>query len=155
VDQYTKSERAAITRALNIISETRPEQGEALTSPAITREVAMLEYARQADHTREHFMVAFLNAQHQRISVEVLFSGTIDGAAVYPREVAKRALLLNAAAIVLIHNHPSGTTNPSAADRNITQRITDGLRLLDIRVLDHLIITQYGDSYSFAEHGLI
>lgn len=155
MQHYTSAERAAITRALNIISEKHPGRREALTSPAATRELAMLEYAKQADHEREHFMVMFLDSQHNRISVEVLFSGTIDAAAVYPRVIAKRALLQDAAAVVLVHNHPSGEVDPSTADRTITQRIKDALSLIDVRVLDHMIITKYGDSYSFAEHGLI
>ena len=83
-----------------------------------------------------------------------MFYGTIDGAAVYPREVARRALELNAAAVIFGHNHPSGVPEPSAADRRITERLSSGLGLLDIRALDHLIVTE-NSSYSFAEHGLI
>ena len=80
--------------------------------------------------------------------------GTIDGAAVYPREIAKAALAHNAAAVILGHNHPSGTTEPSAADRRITERIVSALGLLDIRVLDHIIVSTKGD-FSFAEDGLL
>jgi DNA repair protein RadC len=93
-------------------------------------------------------------AEYAIIAVEDLFHGTLDGAAVYPREVAKLALQHNAAAVIFGHNHPSGVTEPSAADRRITERLCSGLGLLDIRVLDHLIVSEKG-SYSFAENGLI
>lgn len=82
-----------------------------------------------------------------------MFNGTIDGASVYPREVVKAALRLNAAAVIFAHNHPSGTSVPSAADKKITQRLKDALSLVDIRVLDHLIVGT--DIYSFAEQGLM
>ena len=82
-----------------------------------------------------------------------MFRGTIDGASVYPREVVKKALELNAAAIIFYHNHPSGLTDPSSADRAITNKLKDALALIDVRALDHFII---GDGiYSFAEHGLM
>lgn len=103
---------------------------------------------------REVFTVIYLNNQHQVIVAEDMFHGTIDGAAVYPREVARRALEHNAAAVIFGHNHPSGLAEPSSADRRITERLQSGLTLLDIRVLDHLIVTE-GASYSFAEHGLL
>jgi DNA repair protein RadC len=80
--------------------------------------------------------------------------GTIDGAAVYPRELAKSALQRNAAAVILGHNHPSGITEPSSADRRITERIVSALGLLDIRVLDHVIVST-NNSFSFAEEGLL
>ena len=96
----------------------------------------------------------YLNSQHKLIEVDELFMGTIDGAAVYPREIAKAALGHNAAAVILGHNHPSGITEPSAADRRITERIVSALGLLDIRVLDHVIVSTEG-SFSFAEEGLM
>jgi DNA repair protein RadC len=83
----------------------------------------------------------------------VIFSGTIDGAAIYPREIVKAALYANAAGVILAHNHPSGQPVPSSADKRITVRIKNALALLDIRVLDHIIV---GDScYSFAQSGLL
>ncbi len=88
------------------------------------------------------------------IQLEELFRGTIDGASVCPREVVKRALHHNAAAIIFAHNHPSGIAEPSQADRKITEKLQQALELLDIRVLDHFIIGD-GQPYSFAEHGLI
>lgn len=152
--EYTPSERAAITRALNIIAEKGPDDRVMFTSPPLTAQHLRLEMERQ-DTTREHFMVAFLNAQHSLIECEVLFSGTIDGSAVYPRVIAKAALLNDAAALVLCHNHPSGVLTPSTADRTITARIKDALNLINVRVLDHIIISDGIDYYSFAEKGEI
>lgn len=93
----------------------------------------------------------YLDTKHRLISFEELSRGTIDSAAVYPREVVKAALKHNAAAVILAHNHPSGDTEPSDADRTLTTRLKDALALIDIRVLDHLIIGV--GAYSFAEHG--
>ena len=102
---------------------------------------------------REHFAVMFLDNKHALIKFEILFSGTIDSASVHPREVVKRALELNAAAVVLSHNHPSGNTEPSKADQNITQKLKDALDTVDVRILDHIIVGR--DCTSFAERGLI
>lgn len=83
-----------------------------------------------------------------------MFEGTIDAASVYPREVVKRALYHNAAALILAHNHPSGVAEPSQADRRITRRLTDALALVDIRILDHFVVGD-GEVISFAERGWI
>jgi len=140
-----------IEAAIGFLEENGRTYGEALTSPSRTAEYLRL---RIGASEREVFTVIYLNNQHQIIATEDMFHGTIDGAAVYPREVARRALEHNAAAAIFGHNHPSGVTEPSAADRRITERLQSGLGLLDIRVLDHLIVTE-GASYSFAEHGLL
>lgn len=95
-----------------------------------------------------------MDNQHRVIAHEVLFRGSIDGAAVYPREVVKRALQLNAAAVIFAHNHPSGVLEPSLADRQITDKLKQALSMFDVRALDHFIIGKAG-AYSFAEHGLI
>ncbi|GIA88948.1 DNA repair protein RadC [Vibrio cholerae] len=95
----------------------------------------------------------FLDNQHRLIAFEELFFGTIDSASVYPREVLKAALKVNAAALIFAHNHPSGDATPSQADKQITQRLKEALALVDIRVLDHIVV---GDSaISFAERGLL
>ena len=107
-----------------------------------------------AGATREHFGCLFLDAQHRVIKWQVLFSGTLNAAAVYPRVIVEVALSLNASAIILAHNHPSGVCEPSMADQTITQRISDALALIDIKVLDHLIIAG-SQSMSFAERGLL
>lgn len=127
------------------------KRGEQLTSPAATRQY-LVSQLRDREH--EVFACLFLDNRHRIIHFEPLFQGTIDGASVYPREVAKRALAHNAAAVIFGHNHPSGVAEPSQADITITRRLKDGLALFDIRVLDHFIIGD-GEGYSFAEHGLL
>jgi len=127
------------------------QRGDALTSPEITR--AYLS-AQIRGYSYEVFGCLFLDNQHRVISWEELFRGTIDGASVYPREVAKRALFHHAAAVIFAHNHPSGINEPSQADRHITDKLKQALALFDIRVLDHFIVGD-GEPYSFAEHGLI
>lgn len=119
-----------------------------------TKETCEYLRTKLRDKSRETFLVLFLDNQHQLIKEETLFTGTVNAAAVYPREILKRALDLNANAIILAHNHPSGVPEPSQADRQITARIMDALSLVDIRLLDHIII---GDKLvvSFAERGLI
>jgi len=103
---------------------------------------------------REVFACMYLNAQHHILDFEELFQGTIDTAAVYPREVVSRALNIGATAVILCHNHPSGVAKPSMADRQITQRLVDALELIDVRVLDHLIVAGSAVT-SFAESGLL
>ncbi|WP_415879810.1 RadC family protein [Methylomonas sp. TEB] len=127
------------------------QRGSALTSPDITR--AYLS-AQLRSYSFEVFACLFLDNQHRVIQWEELFRGTIDGASVYPREVAKRALFHHAAAVIFAHNHPSGISEPSQADRQITDKLKQALSLFDIRVLDHFIVGD-GQPFSFAEHGLL
>ncbi len=127
------------------------QQDDVLTSPEATR--AYLS-AQLRGYSYEVFACLFLDNKHRIIELEELFRGTIDGASVYPREVAKRALHHNAAAVIFAHNHPSGIAEPSQADRLITDKLKQALGLFDIRVLDHFIIGD-GVPFSFAEHGLI
>jgi len=127
------------------------QRGSALTSPEATR--AYLSAQLRA-YQHEVFACLFLDNQHRVLEFEELFRGTIDGASVYPREVAKRALFHNAAAVIFAHNHPSGVNEPSQADKNITDKLKQSLMLFDIRVLDHFIIGD-GEPYSFAEHGIL
>ncbi len=126
-------------------------EGDVLSSPARTRR--FLQH-HLGGHSREVFTCIFLDNQHRVLRCEDLFLGTLDGAAVYPREVAVRALQYRAAALIFAHNHPSGVAEPSQADRRITERLCDALGLLDIRVLDHIIVGR-GREYSFAEEGLL
>ncbi|WP_299314974.1 DNA repair protein RadC [uncultured Halomonas sp.] len=124
-----------------------------LTSPDLVRKFLHLKLC-----TREHevFAVLFLDNRHRLIAYEEMFRGTIDGASVYPREVVKAALQLNAAAVIIAHNHPSGVTDPSRADEAMTRRLREALALVDVRVLDHLIVGHEADqTLSFAERGLI
>ena len=127
------------------------QRGSALTSPEITR--AYLS-AQLRGYSYEVFACLFLDNQHRVIKLDELFRGTIDGASVYPREVVKQALYHNAAAVIFAHNHPSGITEPSPADKQITEKLKQALSLFDIRVLDHFIIGD-GEPYSFAEHGYL
>jgi len=122
-----------------------------LTSPEATRAYLKTQLHH---HAREVFACLFLDNRHRVIRYEELFQGTIDGASVHPREVVRRALEVNAAAVIFAHNHPSGVTEPSQADLRITQRLKDALALVDVRVLDHLIIGE-GDAASLAEQGLL
>ena len=129
----------------------RIRRGCAMTSPETVRTYLQVELGR-LEH--EVFWMLALDARHRLIEQVELFRGTIDGATVHPREVVKEALKLNASAVILVHNHPSGVTEPSQADELITGRLKDALGLVDIRVIDHLIV---GDDrcMSFAERGLL
>ena len=125
--------------------------GDILSSPQQTRRFLQHHLGTRQ---REVFSCLFLDSQHRLIRCEDLFLGTLDGAAVYPREVVSRALQYSSAAVIFAHNHPSGVAEPSAADKRITERLQSALGLLDIRVLDHIIIGR-GHEYSFAEAGLL
>jgi DNA repair protein RadC len=126
-------------------------RGAALTSPADAQGYLA---AQLRDRAHEVFACLFLDTRHRVIAFEELFRGTLDGASVYPREVAKAALRHNAAALILAHNHPSGVAEPSAADLAITRRLKDALALLDVRVLDHVIVGD-GACVSMAESGVL
>jgi DNA repair protein RadC len=128
------------------------QRNDALTSPDLTSRYLI---STLRGYPYEVFACLLLDNQHRVIHFEELFRGTIDGASVYPREVVKIALAKNAAAVIFAHNHPSGIAEPSEADKHITQRLKQALGLLDIRVLDHFIIGDGVNTYSFAEHGLI
>jgi DNA repair protein RadC len=136
--------------ARRYFEETLPT-GQAIRSPADT-EVFLT--ARLRDLPHEMFCCLYLDNRHRIIHFEELFRGTIDGTSVYPREVVKQSLSVNAAAIILAHNHPSGVAEPSQADERITRRIKAALDLVDIRLLDHLIIGD-GTSTSLASRGIL
>ncbi|MWN32688.1 DNA repair protein RadC [Gilliamella sp. Pra-s65] len=122
-----------------------------LSSPSVTHHYLA---SRLANKDREIFMVIFLDNQHHVISSEEMFIGTYNCVEVHPREVARRALQHNAAALILAHNHPSGIAEPSQADRHLTQKIEEVCELVDIRVIDHIVIGK-GEYVSFAERGWI
>lgn len=142
--------QAVLEMTQRYLAETL-NRGDALTSPTHTK-LYLSSVLR--DRQREAFYILFLDNQNRVIKDEVMFEGTIDAASVYPREVVKRALFHNAAALILAHNHPSGVAEPSQADRRITRRLTDALALVDIRVLDHFVVGD-GEVVSFAERGWI
>lgn len=149
-----KNEDAVIKAALSIMERRAKHSDDKdllFNSPNVAKEYLRL---RLADLEHEVFCVCFLDNQHRLLACEDMFRGTIDGAAVYPREVLKAALTHNAVALVLGHNHPSGTVTPSTADRRITDRLVSAVGLCDLRVLDHIIVGHTG-SLSFAEEGYL
>jgi DNA repair protein RadC len=125
------------------------QAGDALTSPTAVR-----DYLRLILRSKEYevFCCVFLDAQNRVLAVEELFRGTLTQTSVYPREIIKRALAHNAAALILAHNHPSGVAEPSQADRLLTRKLADALALVDVRVLDHFIVAG-ASSLSFMESG--
>ena len=127
------------------------QRGVSLTSPAMT-----MEYLQTVlrDRRREIFTCLFLDTRHRVLAAEDLFQGSIDGACVYPRVVAERALRLSAAAVIVAHNHPSGISEPSLADQAITRRLKDALLLLEIRLLDHFVVGD-GPPVSMASRGML
>jgi len=124
--------------------------------PAVDSPGAVRDYLRLQLGAREHevFAVLFLDAQHRLLQFDEMFRGTLTQTSVYPREVVRRALALNAAAVILAHNHPSGVAEPSRADEFLTQSLKAALQLVDVRVLDHMVVAR-GGVVSFAERGLL
>jgi len=142
--------RAALELATRHLAE-RMHEPEALTNPDL---VCDYFRARLRDREREAFVCLFLDTRNRPIAIEEIFQGTVDRSEVHPREVVKRALELNAAAIIFAHNHPSGVSEPSTADRQITVLLRKALQLIDVRVLDHIVIGE-GEAVSFAARGWI
>lgn len=142
--------QAVLELARRYMSEKLAET-DALTNSDLTREYLR---ARMRDYPHEVFACLYLDNQHRVTAMEELFKGTIDGAAVYPREVVKRCLHNNAAAVIFAHNHPSGLAEPSQADISITNRLKTALNTIDVRVLDHVVVGRC-DVVSFAERGLL
>jgi DNA repair protein RadC len=126
-------------------------RGDPLESPGATEQYLK---AVLRDHSNEVFACLFLDTRHRVIAFEELFYGTIDGATVYPRVVAEKALRYGAAALIVAHNHPSGISEPSLADQAITRRLKDALALLDIRLLDHFVVGE-GAPVSMAARGML
>ena len=147
--------RAGVIRSLPEIARRYFEEalpvGEAIRSPSDT-ETFLQAKMRHLGH--ELFCCLYLDNRHRVLRFDEMFRGTIDGTSVYPREVVKEALRINAAAVILAHNHPSGVAEPSQADERITRRLKSALELVDIRLLDHLIIGD-GRATSLAARGLI
>lgn len=142
---------AVIAQALAILSARAQTPGQFMKDPPTAGQFFRL---RLGEERREHFEVAFLDNGHRLIAVERLFSGSVDGAEVHPRVVVQRALALNAVAVMLAHNHPSGNPEPSPADRLLTTRLKEALGLVEIRVLDHFVVTAT-EAVSLATRGLM
>ena len=126
-------------------------QRTSFESPQQIKDYLQLQLAA---HEHEVFAVLFLDTQHRLLRFDEMFRGTLTQTSVYPREVVKRALALNAGAVILAHNHPSGVAEPSRADEFLTQTLRSALQLIDVRVLDHLVVAR-GQVVSFAERGLL
>ncbi len=142
--------RSLVNLALAVL-EARHRPGQSLTSPDETQAYLRLLLGERKN---EVFGCIYLDARHRVLAVEELFQGTIDGAAVHPRVVVQRALAVNCGAVVCFHNHPSGVAEPSRADERLTRRLQEALALIDVRVLDHFVVTAE-ESVSFAARGLL
>lgn len=140
---------AQLLHLAKMIARRQLRRGNKLTEPG---KVYRCLQTLLLDYPHEVFGVLMLDTQHRYIAFDELFRGTIDSASVYPREVVKHALQHNAAAVILVHNHPSGDPEPSDADRRITRRLQDALGLVDIRVLDHVVVADEGFT-SFVQRG--
>ncbi len=147
--QCREDEDLVINTALEVLDRRLFTRGPKLEKPQEVADYLKLQIAKM-EH--EVFAVIYLDSVHRLIKFEVLFHGTINAAVIYPRQIAKRAIALNAAATIVAHNHPSGCTNPSQADRRLTKHLKESLELMDIRLLDHFIIGE-GTPLSFAECG--
>ncbi|WP_284429301.1 DNA repair protein RadC [Acidovorax sp. SUPP950] len=148
------AKRAELVAVLELARRALAEQlseREAFESPTAVKHYLQLHLAKKG---YEVFAVMFLDAQNRMIALDEMFRGTLTHASVYPREVVTRALHHHAAAVVLAHNHPSGSVEPSRADENLTKTLTNALALVDVRVLDHVIVAP-GNALSMAESGLL
>lgn len=140
--------QAVIELSRRHLKETM-QRGEFLKNPQSTQDYLSV---RLRDLPYEVFACLFLDNQHRVIEFEILFQGTINGSSVHPREVVRKTLKHNAAALILAHNHPSGIAEPSAADRHITKQLSEALALIDVRVLDHIVVGD-GECVAFSERG--
>ena len=145
-----EEKESVIKLALSVLAE-RHRAGRALGSPEQTRSFLRLKLV---DRKHEVFGALFLDTRHRVLEVAELFHGTVNAASVYPRVVVQRALELNAAAVILFHNHPSGVAEPSPSDEALTRQLKEALTLIDVRVLDHFVVAA-GESVSFSERGLL
>ncbi|MGL6428634.1 JAB domain-containing protein [Aeromonas hydrophila] len=149
--RYMQATADQILEAARQVIDQKIPRGALFTSPELVK-----DYLRTKLVGFEHevFAVLFLDTKHRLIEYAELFHGTIDQASVYPREVVKAALRVNAAAVVFSHNHPSGNPEPSHADKVLTQRLREALAIVEIRTLDHIVVGSEG-TVSFAEQGLL
>jgi DNA repair protein RadC len=141
-----------VISALRCLEKRLRHSGEEVLSSS--KDVRAYLQLHLAEEKNEVFSALFLDNKLRLLAFEKLFHGTINEAIVYPRRIVQKALEYNAAAILLAHNHPSGVCEPSLADKKITQELQTILKLIDVRVLDHIIVA-YPNSYSFADHGLL
>ena len=147
--KFSAEERAVLNQAASILEARVRAEAVVLSSPSLVREWLAVQFSGLE---REMFGVVFLDAQNRLIDMEVLFPGTLTQTTVFPREVVKAALARNAAAIMLVHNHPSGCAEPSHADEVLTQALKQALAMVDTKVLDHFVVAGTV-VLSFAERG--
>jgi len=140
---------AQLLHLAKMLARRKLRKGNKLTDPVSVHRCLQ---TLMLDYPHEVFGTLLLDNRHKLIAFDELFRGTIDGAAVYPREVIKHAITHNAAAVILVHNHPSGDPEPSEADKRLTRRLKEALGLVDVRVLDHVVVG-YDGYTSFAERG--
>ncbi len=145
-------EDACISRAIEILARRMRVAGVEMNSPHVVRDYLKL---RLAELEHEVFGILWLDNQNRLIEYDELFRGTLSQTSVYPREVVKQALARNAAAAILVHNHPSGAAEPSRADELLTRGLKDALAMVDVKVADHFIVAGSGKPTSFAERGLL
>ena len=150
MNPMSNQEQCIIDQAIAILRQ-RLMNGDVFDSPEVVKQFAQLNIAGDLD---EGFYVLFLTSQHQLITFEKMFSGTINASSVYPRVIARRCLEVNAASVIISHNHPSGISEPINADINITNSIAKALSLLDVKLLDHIVVS-VGSTVSLAERGII
>ena len=143
--------RAIVQKSCDLVDQAFSQKGEIFDSPEMVKKAIK---ARIGHLEHEVFGVIFLDNKHREIDFKIMFNGTIDGAAVYTREVVKATLEMNAASLLVFHNHPSLDPHPSAADINLTRKLKDAIGLIDVRLLDHIIVGA-GKPCSLAEEGHI
>ena len=149
--QYRPARADEVLQQARRVLSQRVRRGATMSSPQAVKDYLRLEIG-VLEH--EVFCVLFLDAQHRIIALKQMFRGTVTQTSVYPREVVKESLAMNAAAVILAYNHPSGAAEPSRADEFLTQTLKAALALVDVRVLDHLVVAG-ADVSSFAERGLL
>lgn len=142
-----------LARAWAIINQRAVKSSTFFESPTDVKEYLSMANAQYSDQSRERFAVLFLDSRHALIEYRVLFEGTLTQTSVYPRELIRAALSLNAAAVILTHNHPSGSLTPSAADKALTDTLKTALTTVDVRLLDHVITCSDTRTLSMAEQG--
>lgn len=149
--RYLPATADQILEAARQVIDQKNQRGALFTSPGLVKDYLL---TKLAGFEHEVFAALFLDSQHRLIEYVELFRGTIDEASVYPREVVKEALRSNAAAVIFSHNHPSGSPEPSQADKLLTRRLKEALALVDVRTLDHIVVGGSATT-SFSEHGLL
>lgn len=153
---YSMSDAEILSAASKIAEKRLRRLSSPVTSVDQAKNLTKQYLAHLIGHSQaEQFVALWVDNRHATIAVDILFSGTNNAANVYPREIVRRALDINAAGVILAHNHPSGDVNPSQADISITRTVQNALQVIYCKVLDHIVVAGDGKTYSFAENNLI